>query len=66
MARVSSPSHPHDNRLLAALPPPEAARLLPVLEPVTWALRDVLYTPNEAPAFLYFPTTPRSRGYDSV
>jgi CRP-like cAMP-binding protein len=57
MARISSPSRPHDNRLFAALPPAEAARLLPVLEPVTWALRDVLYAPDEAPAFLYFPTT---------
>ncbi len=57
MARVALPSHPHDNRLFAALPPAEAARLLPVLEPVTWALRDVLYAPDEAPEFLYFPTT---------
>jgi CRP-like cAMP-binding protein len=57
MAHVALPSRPQDNRLFAALPPAEAARLLPVLEPVTWALRDVLYAPDEAPEFLYFPTT---------
>jgi CRP-like cAMP-binding protein len=57
MAPVSRPSRPQDNRLFAALPPAEAARLLPVLEPVTWALRDGLYMQNEAPEFLYFPTT---------
>jgi len=57
MTSVSIPSRPHDNRVLAALPPAEVARLLPRLEPVTWALRDVLYVPDHAPAFLYFPTT---------
>ena len=57
MTSVSIPSRPHDNRVLAALPPAEVARLLPRLEPVTWALRDVLYVPDRAPAFLYFPTT---------
>ena len=57
MDHVSIRSRPHDNRVFAALPPAEAARLLPALEPVTWALRDVLYVPDRAPAFLYFPTT---------
>jgi len=46
-----------DNRLLAALPQADAARLLPYLEPVTWPLRTVLYAPDCVPAFLYFPST---------
>jgi hypothetical protein len=53
-------SQPHDlwdNCLFAALPQEDAARLLPHLEPLTWALGDVLYDPDRAPAFLYFPTT---------
>ena len=57
MARVPTPSNPSDNRVFAALSPAEVARLLPALEPVTWALRDVLYVPHYAPEFLYFPTT---------
>src|SRR5262245_2586002 len=48
---------PRDNHLFAALSQEEEARLLPHLEPVTWALGDVLYDPDRAPAFLYFPTT---------
>ena len=48
---------PQDNRLFAALPPEDAARLLPYLTPVTCALGTVLYEPHHAPAYLYFPTT---------
>jgi CRP-like cAMP-binding protein len=54
---ISQPPHPRDNCLFAALPQEDAARLLPHLEPRTWALGDVLYDPDRAPAFLYFPTT---------
>jgi hypothetical protein len=54
---MSQPTDLRDNRLLAALPQEDAARLLPHLEPVTWSLRTVLYEPDYAPAFLYFPTT---------
>jgi len=54
---MSLPSNPRDNELFAALPPEDAERLLPHLEPRTWALGDVLYDPDRAPAFLYFPTT---------
>jgi CRP-like cAMP-binding protein len=46
-----------DNRLLAALPQEDIARLLPHLEPVTWLLRTVLCEPDCAAAFLYFPTS---------
>jgi CRP-like cAMP-binding protein len=54
---MSPPSDPRDNALFAALPQEDAARLRPHLEPRTWALGDVLYDPDRAPAFLYFPTT---------
>jgi len=54
---MSQPPDPRDNSLFAALPQEDAARLLPHLEPRTWALGDVLYDPDRAPAFLYFPTT---------
>jgi CRP-like cAMP-binding protein len=54
---MSQPPDPWDNDLFAALPQEDAARLLPYLEPLTWELGDVLYDPDRAPAFLYFPTT---------
>src|SRR5919201_3108848 len=54
---MSQPTDLRDNRLLAALPREDVARLVPHLEPVTWSLRTVLYEPDCAPAFLYFPTT---------
>ena len=54
---MSQTTELRDNRLLAALPQEDVARLLPHLEPVTWPLRTVLYEPGCAPAFLYFPTT---------
>jgi len=54
---VSRSTDPRANRLLAALPQEDAARLAPHLEPVTWSLRTVLYEPDCAPAFLHFPTT---------
>jgi hypothetical protein len=54
---MSQPTDLGDNSLLAALPQEDAARLSPHLEPVTWSLRTVLYDPDCAPAFLYFPTT---------
>lgn len=55
---VSTALHyPQGNRLFAALPPEDAARLLPHLTLVTWALGDVLYDPDRAQMYLYFPTT---------
>ena len=56
MERVALSSRPQDHRLFAALSP-AAARLLPFLEPVTWALRDGLSLPYALPEFWYFPTT---------
>lgn len=57
MPIATAPHHPRDNRLFAALPHPDAARLLPHCTPVTWALGDVLYDPDRVQMYLYFPTT---------
>jgi CRP-like cAMP-binding protein len=57
MSLAAAPQHPHDNRLLAALPREDVERLLPQLTSVTLALGDVLYEPDRAMAYLYFPTT---------
>jgi CRP-like cAMP-binding protein len=45
------------NRLLAALPPEDLARLWPRLEPVELALRQVLHAPEEPIGAVYFPET---------
>jgi CRP-like cAMP-binding protein len=57
MSVSADPHHPQDNRLLAVLPDEDYERLLPHLELVTWTLGDVLYEPNHAMAYMYFPTT---------
>ena len=44
------------NRLLAALPPEEYERLLPCLEPVSFALGDIVYESGERMEHVYFPT----------
>ncbi len=43
------------NRLLAALPPEDLARLWPRLQPVELAIRQVLYAPEEPATAVYFP-----------
>lgn len=50
-------SETDDNRILAALPANERARLMDDLEHVTLPLGQVLYEPGELPAFAYFPTS---------
>ncbi len=59
MVRAASTvlSQPRDNHLFATLPRKDAARLLPHLMPVRWALGTVLAAPHQPPAYLYFPTT---------
>ena len=51
------PHRPVDNRLLAALPPEDYARLQPHLEPVTFALGELVYDIDGPQGALYFPTT---------
>ena len=46
---------PRENRLLAALPPADYERLLSALQPVTWALGEVVYEPGVFLDSLYFP-----------
>ena len=46
-----------DNRLLAALPPADYARVQPHLQPITFALGDLVYDAGGPQDFLYFPTT---------
>ena len=48
---------PSQNHLLAALPEPELAALLPHLEPCRLALGEMLYEPGERLRHAYFPTS---------
>jgi CRP-like cAMP-binding protein len=48
---------PKQNRILAALPADEYARLLPFLEFVSLPLGQTIYEPRSAVTHLYFPTT---------
>lgn len=47
---------PHENLLLARLPPRERARLLRVSEQVGFSISEGLAKPGSAPPFVYFPT----------
>src|SRR5690242_4838514 len=47
---------PSGNRLLAALPPDEYARLAPYLETIALTFKQVLYAPDEPITHIYFPT----------
>ena len=51
------PRRPVANRLLAALPPEDYARLLPHLEPITFVLGDRVYDSGGPLDSLYFPTS---------
>src|SRR3954462_2712283 len=51
------PSSPTANGLLAALPPPELAALLPHLEPVSLPARTALHEPGQVISHVYFPTS---------
>ncbi len=53
----SATSTPTRNRLLAALPPDDLARLWPGLEAVELPLRQVLHTPGTPIEAVYFPET---------
>jgi CRP-like cAMP-binding protein len=45
------------NRLLALLPQPEYARLLPILKPITLKKKEVLYQSGDTIRYCYFPTS---------
>jgi CRP-like cAMP-binding protein len=54
---MTTPHSPTQNRLLAALPEAEFARLAPHLELVPMLLGDSLYEPGSQLQHVYFPTT---------
>jgi CRP-like cAMP-binding protein len=54
---MPSPHNPHQNRLLAALPPAEFERLSPHLELVPMLLGEMIYDPGEQLQHAYFLTT---------
>ena len=56
-ATPRGPLGPAGNRLLAKLPPEEYDRLLPHLEPVSFALGEVIYESGGRQSYIYFPTT---------
>jgi CRP-like cAMP-binding protein len=49
--------HPRDNRLLAALPTEVYDQFVPSLELVSLTLKQLLYQPNRAIPYVYFPLT---------
>ena len=55
MLPPDAPAPAPRNRLLAALPPADLARLWPRLETVELAHRQTLHAPEEAIAAVYFP-----------
>src|SRR5437660_11198351 len=57
MARTAAAASPKDNRLLAAMPPPEYEELVGSLERVPMALGQAVYESGEPQGFVYFPTT---------
>jgi CRP-like cAMP-binding protein len=54
---MEASAQPSQNRLIAALPPDEAARWLPLLESVDMPLGSVLYESGGTLSHVYFPTT---------
>jgi CRP-like cAMP-binding protein len=57
MSGLVRPHEMSENRLLAALPVEEYERLRPHLEPVSFALGEVIYESGERLDYIYFPTT---------
>ena len=57
MVRTAAAASPKDNRLLAAMPPPEYEELVGSLERVPMALGQAVYESGEPQGFVYFPTT---------
>ncbi len=56
MSAIASPSDPVENRLLASLPPDEYERLRPELQPVSFALGEVVYEFGGHLEYVFFPT----------
>jgi len=56
MSKTKPPAAPHGNRLLARLPPKEYQRLLPRLQLVQLALKQVVYEARSPIDQAYFPS----------
>src|SRR5687768_2951899 len=57
MLEQQDPRSAEENQLLRALPADRYAELLPYLEPVDLAVRQVLWQPNATLHSIYFPRT---------
>jgi CRP-like cAMP-binding protein len=57
MPQSAGPSSPKTNRIVASLPPEDGERLAKALQPVTFALGDVVYESGGHLQHVYFPTT---------
>lgn len=57
MSKFVTADNPPENRLLIALPVEERERLAPHLEPITFALGDVVYESGGHLDYVYFPTS---------
>src|SRR6266480_6749682 len=57
MSAIPRPNEPVENRLLAALPGDEYARLLPQLQQVSFSLGEVVYEFGGHLDYVFFPTT---------
>lgn len=57
MIATSNPNDILKNHLFAALPKEDFTKLLPMLEPISFKLGDVLYESGEKIDYVYFPTT---------
>lgn len=53
---LTSTKHPMPNKLLSALSKEEYERLLPDLEAISLASRQIIYAPNQPIEYVYFPT----------
>jgi CRP-like cAMP-binding protein len=57
MPQPAEPVRPSSNRIVSSLPPGERERLVKMLQPVTFALGDVVYESGGHLQHVYFPTT---------
>jgi len=57
MPQSSDPLRPVENRILAGLPPEDRVRILGTLQPVTFALGEVVYESGGQLEHIYFPTS---------
>jgi CRP-like cAMP-binding protein len=57
MPQSAEPNNPKSNRIFGSLPPEDGERLVQALQPVAFALGDVVYESGGRLPYVYFPTT---------